>query len=635
MRLSRLTTKLLIATALVTLLALGTLGGLAVVMSQARLRERIALHNRTTAGLAARAVERYVTHATDIVREATSRPKLNAEISSANWTEASRVLDNFVRHFALFDAVSLIDSHGVLRARVPRSEAIGQKFSFRDVFLEAMEGRVATSGVFVSRASGRAVVAIAAPVFVGSGGVRAVLAGILSLERMSRLLLEIGLEEGSIVYVVDRQGALVAHSDGVRATEPLDNVPDSVLAAVKAGRPTSLDLREGGTPLLAAFSPITSLGWGVVAAKPAGIAYAQATELGWRLGGIAVACAMAAGLVGLALARHLTRPLLRLTGGIEKLALGEFTSVRVPVEGDDEVSQLARAFNEMGLRLEGSYRTLEEKSREVQLSSKELARELEERGRVEEEIRRLNEDLERRVEDRTRRLEAVNAELEAFTYTVSHDLKAPLRAMDGFVRALEEDYPDKLDATGRRYLEVITSSARRMGALIDDLLRYSRLERRELHREPVMLRPMLTEVCGEFEEETRRRGLTVDLALEVEAVDGEREGLREALANLVENAVKFTPNPGGRIIVASRREGDAVVLSVTDSGIGFDMRYHDRIFRLFERLHTQSEYQGTGVGLGIVRKVAERHGGRAWAVSEPGQGSTFSLSLPANGGVAG
>jgi hypothetical protein len=118
-RLSRLTTKLFLATALVTLLALGTLAALAVAMSQARLRERIAAHNRTTAGLAARAVERYVTHATDIVREATSRPKLNAEISSANWTEASRVLDNLLRHFTLFDAVSLLDSGGVLRARVP------------------------------------------------------------------------------------------------------------------------------------------------------------------------------------------------------------------------------------------------------------------------------------------------------------------------------------------------------------------------------------------------------------------------------------------------------------------------------------------------------------------------------------
>jgi signal transduction histidine kinase len=316
------------------------------------------------------------------------------------------------------------------------------------------------------------------------------------------------------------------------------------------------------------------------------------------------------------------------------LAVGDLSNVRVAVEGDDEVAQLARAFNEMGVRLEGSYRALEGKRREVERSGEALARELEERRRVEAEIRRLNEDLERRVQDRTRRLEAVNAELEAFTYTVSHDLKAPLRAMDGFARVLEEDCSDSLDATGRRYVGIIKSSAAQMGALIDDLLRYSRIERREPRREPLQLRPMVSEVCREFEAEAQRRGVTIDLALEVEAVDAEREGLREALANLIENAVKFTPDAGGRITVASRREGEAVVLSVADSGIGFDMRYHDRIFRLFERLHTQSEYPGTGVGLGIVRKVAERHGDRAWAVSEPGRGSTFSIALPLNGGVA-
>jgi signal transduction histidine kinase len=633
-RLSRLTTKFFLATALVTLVALGTLGALAVTMSQASLRERIAAHNRTTATLTARAVERYVMHATDIVREATNRPKLNAEISSANWPEASRVLDNLLRHFPLFDAVSLLDTDGVLRARVPHAEAIGQNFAFRDVFREAMEGRTSTSGVFVSRASGRAGVAIAVPVFVGSQGVRAVLAGILSLEQMNRLLLEIGLEDGSVVYVVDGQGTLVAHSAGLRAREAFKKAPDPVLAAIKNGRPTSLELRDGDTLLLGAFAPLAALGWGVVAAKPTAVAYGVATRLGWWLGGIAVACAVAAGLLGFALARHLTRPLIRLTRGIEKLAVGEFTSVRVPVEGDDEVSQLARSFNEMGLRLESSYRALEEKTREVQRSSQELARELEERRRVDADLRRLNEDLERRVQERTRRVEAVNGELEAFTYTVSHDLKAPLRAMDGFARALEEDYPDQLDATGRRYLGIIRSSASRMGMLIDDLLRYSRLERRELHRERVALRPLLTEVCADLQEETRERGLTIDLALEIEAVHAERQGLREALANLVGNAVKFTPEPGGRITVASRQEGDTVVLSVTDSGIGFDMQYHDRIFRIFERLHTQSEYPGTGVGLGIVRKVAERHEGRAWAVSEPGRGSTFSLALPVNGGVA-
>jgi len=167
-----------------------------------------------------------------------------------------------------------------------------------------------------------------------------------------------------------------------------------------------------------------------------------------------------------------------------------------------------------------------------------------------------------------------------------------------------------------------------MGQLIDDLLRYSRLERREMRHEPVQLRPLVERACEELEEEIRTRGLSVRMELGVETVAAEREGLREAVVNLVANAVKFSRDGDGAVVIASRREGDAVILSVTDTGIGFDMKYHDRIFAIFERLHRQEEYPGTGVGLAIVRKVAERHGGRAWAVSEPGKGSTFHLALP-------
>jgi signal transduction histidine kinase len=245
----------------------------------------------------------------------------------------------------------------------------------------------------------------------------------------------------------------------------------------------------------------------------------------------------------------------------------------------------------------------------------------------------LNEALERRVTQRTQQLEAANRELEAFTYTVSHDLKAPLRGIEGFSRALQEDYADRLDEAGRRYLTLIQSGTRRMGQLIDDLLRYARLERREMRRERAQLRPLVDSLCQELAEEIRARGLTVRLDLTVETVEGEREGLREALVNLIGNAVKFSRPDGGTITIGSQRDADGIVLlSVADTGIGFDMKYHDRIFGMFERLHRQEDYSGTGVGLAIVRKVAERHGGLAWAVSEPGKGSTFYLALPESEG---
>jgi len=249
-------------------------------------------------------------------------------------------------------------------------------------------------------------------------------------------------------------------------------------------------------------------------------------------------------------------------------------------------------------------------------------------ARLHERVERQAAELERRVEERTRALEGANRELEAFSYTVSHDLKAPLRGMEGFARALDEDYADRLDDAGRRFLQMIRASAIRMGELIDDLLRYSRIERRAGERRPVLLKPLLDQLYEELAGEIRARGLTLTEDLAAPEVTAEKEGIREALANLLSNAVKFSPAQGGAISVRSYRDQDRVVIAVADGGIGFDMKYHDRIFGIFERLHAQEKYPGTGVGLAIVRKVAERHGGRAWAESEPERGSVFFLALP-------
>ena len=250
-------------------------------------------------------------------------------------------------------------------------------------------------------------------------------------------------------------------------------------------------------------------------------------------------------------------------------------------------------------------------------------------ARLHEQVRGHAAELEKRVEERTLELEEANRELEAFTYTVSHDLKAPLRGLAGFSQALEEDYGERLDETGRRYLHTIRSSATRMGQLIDDLLRYARVERRAMERRSVPLKPMLDQLLQDFAEEMEARGMTLREDLAVGEILAEREGIREALANLLSNAVKFSPARGGTISVRSYRDGDLVVVSVADQGVGFDMKYQERIFGIFERLHRQEEYPGTGVGLAIVRKVAERHGGRAWAESEVGRGSVFYFAVPA------
>ncbi len=613
-------TKCSLAIAILVTVSLGAMSLLAVTVSRRSLREQLLAANITAATLASRAMQQYIADAVSIVQEATGRPKLRQEILEGNWPEAGKVLANFLRNFAQFDYVFVQDPRGIIRVRVPPAETVGQDFSFRPFFREAMRTRHLTvSGVYVSKAAQRPVVSIAAPVLDARGNVKGVLVGALSLSTLSQFVSTIRQEDRSLVRVVDGEGFLISHSGGAEAVPAQDMKAQPIVQAVIAGQSGTMEFRESGgdETFLGAYVPIAPWGWGVVVAQPVSVAYAAADRLGRWLLWMALACTAVAVLLGWGLGRTLTGPLLQFADAAGELAAGNF-AVRVTAQNQDEVAILARAFNNMAEQLQKSYRDLE--------------RELVERRRVEEEVRKLNEQLEHRVVERTEKLEAANREMEAFTYTVSHDLKAPLRGMEGFARALGEDYGDHLDEGGRRWLGMIQGSARRMGELIEDLLRYSRLERREMKCERVPLRPLLERVCEELEQEIRERGLVLRMELAEEAVEAEREGLREALANLVGNAVKFSKEGGGTITIRAWRDGNAAVLSVADTGIGFDMKYHDRIFRIFERLHRQEEYPGTGVGLAIVRKVAERHGGRAWGESELGKGSTFHLALPVSAG---
>jgi len=222
----------------------------------------------------------------------------------------------------------------------------------------------------------------------------------------------------------------------------------------------------------------------------------------------------------------------------------------------------------------------------------------------------------------------VNKELEAFAYSVSHDLRAPLRAVDGYAKMLEEDYGDKLDDEGRRKLAVLCASSRNMGALIDDLLSLSRLARQPLVTRPLAMDGLVGQVIDEL-----RSGIN---GREVEfVVDslGEAQGdatlVKQVLVNLLANAVKFTRDrQPGVVEVGARRDPDGTkMFYVKDNGAGFDMTYANKLFGVFQRLHRADEYEGTGVGLAIVRRLVERHGGKVWADAQPGQGATFFFTL--------
>jgi PAS domain S-box-containing protein len=254
---------------------------------------------------------------------------------------------------------------------------------------------------------------------------------------------------------------------------------------------------------------------------------------------------------------------------------------------------------------------------------------------TEAEIRRLNSELEHRVEIRTRelaaertKLEAANKELEAFSYSVSHDLRAPLRSIDGFSRILLEDYADKLDEEGRENLETVRAASQRMALLIDDMLQLSRITRSEMRRERVDLSAIVREIAAELQRTEPERRVEIVIQPDLFAsADGRL--VRIVLENLLGNAWKFTGRePEARIEVGRARVPDGPAFFVRDNGVGFDMTYVHKLFGAFQRLHTTAEFPGTGVGLATVQRVVHRHGGRVWADGRPGRGAAFYFTLP-------
>jgi signal transduction histidine kinase len=247
-------------------------------------------------------------------------------------------------------------------------------------------------------------------------------------------------------------------------------------------------------------------------------------------------------------------------------------------------------------------------------------------ARLYQKVRLLNAELEQKVRERTAQLEAANQELQAFSYSVSHDLRAPLRAVDGYARMLEEDYGAKLDEEGRRLLGVVRESSNRMGQLIDDLLKFSQVGRKALARAPLDMRAVASEVAGELGTAYPKVRIALDVLPQAQ---GDRALLRQVWANLIGNGLKYSSKSERPAVqIGGKVDGTETVYWVRDNGAGFDMRYADKLYGVFQRLHSQEEFTGTGVGLAIVQRVVLRHGGRVWAEGKVGEGACFYFSLP-------
>jgi hypothetical protein len=283
---------------------------------------------------------------------------------------------------------------------------------------------------------------------------------------------------------------------------------------------------------------------------------------------------------------------------------------RIQVFRADEFGTFAQTFNLMLEKLAQTNANLE-------ATVASLRAEISRRGRVEQALR-----LEQQA------LELANRELETFSYTVSHDLRAPLRAIDGFSQVLGEDYGERLDDEGRRHLDQVRRGARRMGVLIDELLALSRVSQTALKPVSVDLGAMAREIVADLAAAEPGRRVAVEIGPQLIAW-GDPALLNVAISNLLSNAWKYTRRtPAPRIEFGFRREGDRTAFYVRDNGAGFDMNGAEQLFRPFQRLHSESQFEGTGVGLATVERIIRRHGGRVWAEAAPGRGATFWFTLP-------
>ncbi len=349
-----------------------------------------------------------------------------------------------------------------------------------------------------------------------------------------------------------------------------------------------------GSTIMADVRPIGHTDWLIAIAFPEKNVLSGITSFLRLMSIIGVVLTIIGMLAAWVMSRNITKPLKQLTAAATAISEGNYSpSISVDVYNTNELGQLADAFNIMKAQ-----------------------------------VYNMHHELEKKVIERTAQLENVNKELEAFSYSVSHDLRTPLRAVNGYAIMLKEDYEEKLDAEGHRIIRNIISNAKMMGQLIDDLLAFSRLGKKELKRSRIDMQSVVKTVVNELLQHEPENKYSAQIAA-LPAIDADEVMIKQAFINLVGNAIKYSSKKKApEIEIGFIEQETKIIYYVKDNGAGFDMAYADKLFGVFQRLHSQEEFEGSGVGLALVKRIIEKHTGEIWAEGVENTGATFYFSLP-------
>ncbi len=459
------------------------------------------------------------------------------------------------------------------------------KFKYREdqAFFRNGKERTYVQNAYYSLSLEQALVTVSTPIRDEKGNLIAVLAGNLNLDEITQIMMQgSGLTRTKETYLVNKFNFMITESR---------LQPGSLMrrAIYTEGTKNALSGKSGvdqyknyrGVQVFGAYSWLPDYELAILTEIDAAEALAPVFAFRNRMVIILVIVILLVALIGIMVSRTITGPVRKLITGIEEFGRGVLDK-RIDVPSADEIGQLADTFN----RMAG------------------------ERKRVEEELQKINK------------------ELEGFSYSVSHDLRAPLRAVSGFSNVILEDYGDQLDDEGKRYLNLIVKNIAKMGNLIDDLLKFSRMGRTDMTFTTVDMKKVAMSANNEMKLVYEDRVIEMSLN-SLPNIRGDSKLLHQVFSNLISNAMKYTEREEvGKIEIGSNIGKDHVTYYVKDNGVGFDMKYVHKLFGVFQRLHSEKDFEGTGVGLALVQKIIHRHGGNVWAEGKVNEGATFFFSLP-------